>query len=107
MIRSLMLFAHVVGMLTLFAGLSLERFSLDGVQRAMTRADALPWLRLLAIVPRVFGVALAAIVLSGLYLGARVDVLGNDWMRASYGALVLMALVSGPVSRSSTAISVH
>ena len=100
MIRSLMLFAHVVGMLTLFAGLGLERFSLDGVQRSMTRADALPWLRMLAIVPRVFGVALAAIVASGFYLGARVGALGDDWMRASYGALVLMALVSGPVSRS-------
>lgn len=101
MIRSLMLFAHVVGVLMLFAGLGLERFGLDGVQRSMRRADALPWLRLLAIVPRAFGVALAAIVASGFYLGARVGVLGNDWMRASYGALVLMALVSGPLSRSS------
>ena len=100
MIRSLVLFTHVVGVLALFVGLGLEWIGLDGIQRSTTRAEALPWLRLIAIVPRVFGTALAAIVVSGFYLGARVGVLGNDWMRASYGALLLMAIVSGPVSRS-------
>ncbi len=100
MIRSLVLFTHVVGVLALFVGLGLEWIGLDGIQRSTTRAQALPWLRLIAIVPRLFGTALAAIVVSGFYLGARVGVLGNDWMRASYGALLLMAIVSGPVSRS-------
>ena len=100
MIRSLVLFTHVVGVLALFVGLGLEWIGLDGIQRSTTRAEALPWLRLIAIVPRLFGMALAAIVVSGFYLGARVGVLGNDWMRASYGALLLMAIVSGPVSRS-------
>ncbi len=100
MIRSLVLFTHVVGVLALFVGLGLEWIGLDGIQRSTTRAEALPWLRLIAIVPRLFGTALAAIVVSGFYLGARVGVLGNDWMRASYGALLLMAIVSGPVSRS-------
>jgi hypothetical protein len=101
MIRSLMLFAHVVGMLTLFAGLGLEWVSLHGIQRSTTGAEASPWLQLVAILPRIFGAALAAIIASGLYLGARVGVLGNDWMRASYSALALMAVVSGPVSRGS------
>jgi hypothetical protein len=100
MIRSLVLFTHVVGVLALFVGLGLEWIGLDGIQRSTTRAEALPWLRLIAVVPRLFGTALAAIVVSGFYLGARVGVLGNDWMRASYGALLLMAIVSGPVSRS-------
>jgi hypothetical protein len=92
----------VVGVLALFVGLGLEWIGLDGIQRSTTRAEALPWLRLIVIVPRLFGTALAAIVVSGFYLGARVGVLGNDWMRASYGALLLMAIVSGPVSRSPT-----
>ena len=100
MIRSLVLFTHVVGVLALFLGLGLEWIGLDGIQRSITRAEALPWLRLIGIVPRLFGTALATIVVSGFYLGARVGVLGNDWMRASYGALLLMAIVSGPVSRS-------
>ena len=100
MIPSLTLFVHVVGMLTLFVGLGLEWASLDGLQRSITREQALPWLRLVVMVPRVSGIAVAAIVVSGFYLGARVGVLGNDWMRATYGALFLMAIVSGPVSRS-------
>jgi uncharacterized membrane protein len=100
MIRSLMLFAHVVGVLGLFVGLGLEWIGLDGMRRSRTRAEALPWLRLVASVPRLSGMALAAIVVSGVYLGARIGALGNDWMRASYGALLLMAIVSGPVARS-------
>ena len=100
MIPSLTLFVHVVGMLTLFVGLGLEWAGLDGLRRSITREQALPWLRLVVMVPRVSGIAVAAIVVSGFYLGARVGVLGNDWMRASYGALSVMAIVSGPVSRA-------
>jgi hypothetical protein len=100
MTRSLTLFVHVVGMVTLFVGLGLEWASLNGLQRSITREHALTWLRLGVMVPRVSGIAVAAIVVSGFYLGARVGVLGNDWMRASYGALLLMAIVGGPVSRS-------
>ena len=100
MILSLTLFVHIVGMLTLFVGLGLEWVSLDGLQRSITREQALPWQRLIVMVPRVSGIAVAAIVLSGFYLGARVGVLGNDWMRATYVALLLMAIVGGPVSRS-------
>jgi len=60
MIRSLVLFTHVVGVLALFVGLGLEWIGLDGVQRSTTRAEALPWLRLIAIVPRLFGTALSS-----------------------------------------------
>ena len=56
MIRSLVLFTHVVGVLALFVGLGLEWIGLDGIQRSTTRAEALPWLRLIAIVPRLFGI---------------------------------------------------
>src|SRR5438034_89146 len=56
MIRSLILFGHVVGVLVLFVGLGLEWLSVE------------------------FGV------------------LRNDWMRASYGALALMAVVAGLVA---------
>jgi hypothetical protein len=44
MIRSLTLFVHVVGMVTLFVGLGLEWASLNGLQRSITREHALTWL---------------------------------------------------------------
>jgi hypothetical protein len=100
MIRSLVLFTHVVGVLALFVGLALEWIAMNGIRRSTTLAEAAPWLRLLVTVPRVSGIAMAAIVVSGFYLGARVGVLGNGWIRASYGGLLLMAIVGGPVSRS-------
>jgi hypothetical protein len=100
MIRSLVLFTHVVGVLALFVGLALEWIAMSGMRRSTTLPEALPWLRLVVTVPRVSGIAVAAIVLSGFYLGARIGVLGNDWIRASYGGLLLMAIVGGPVSRS-------
>src|SRR5712671_786337 len=100
MIRSLMLFAHIVGVLALFVGLGFEWISLDAVERSTTRAEALPWVRLGAVVPRMSGIASAVIVASGFYLGARFGVLGNEWMRVSYGALLLMAFSSGLVART-------
>src|SRR5712671_131827 len=114
MIRSLVLFTHVVGALVLFVGLGLVWIGLDGIQRSTTRAEALPWLRLIAIVPRVFGTALAAIVVSGFYLGARVGVLGNDSMRAlkrvaevqADGTVALRAAAANPILRLSLRIRV-
>ena len=87
MIRSLVLFVHVVGVLALFAGLAIERFGVDAVRRAATRIS---------------GLAVAVTVASGVYLGARFGVLGDDWMRASYVALALMA-IAGTVSRRPSA----
>ena len=99
MIRSVVLFAHVVGVLGLFVGLGVEWLSLNAVQRSTTRNEALRWVRVSSVLPRVMGVALAVIVASGFYLGARIGVLGDGWMRASYAALLVMGIVGGPVAR--------
>jgi uncharacterized membrane protein len=82
----------------LFVGLALEWLSLESVRRSTERAEALLWVRASAAVPRVSGFALALIVASGFYLGARIGVLGNGWMRVSYAALLLMAIVGGPMA---------
>jgi hypothetical protein len=99
MIRSVVLFAHVVGVLGLFVGLGVEWLSLNAVQRSTTRDEALRWVHVSGVLVRVMGVTLAVIVASGFYLGARIGVLGDGWMRASYAALLVMGIVGGPVSR--------
>jgi hypothetical protein len=88
MIHSLVLFVHITGVLTMFAGLALEAF---GVESAGNTT------------PRVFGIGAPLTVLSGFYLGARFGVLGNDWMRASYGAIVVM-MAAGTLARRSEAL---
>jgi hypothetical protein len=100
MIRSLVLFTHVVGVIALFAALILEWLGFDSVQRATTRAEALPWVRVNMALQRVYGIAFATIIASGFYLGRRFGVLGDGWMLASYGTLVLMGILGGPIMKS-------
>jgi hypothetical protein len=88
MIRSVVLFVHIAGVLALFVGLALEAFGVESVRKAA---------------PRISGIAVALTVLSGFYLGARFGVLGDAWTRASYGAIVVMA-VAGALARRSDAL---
>jgi hypothetical protein len=99
MIRSVVLFAHVGGVLALFGALAVECVGWASVRRSMARAEALPFFRLNLAVQRVYGIALAVIVASGVYLGRQYGVLGAGWMLASYGGLLLIA-ISGGTSRS-------
>jgi hypothetical protein len=85
MIRSLVLFIHITGVLAMFAGLALETFGAEAAGKAA---------------PRISGVGAALTVLSGFYLGARVGVLGDDWMRASYAGIVVM-MAAGTLARRS------
>jgi hypothetical protein len=88
MIRSLVLFVHITGVLTMFAALALEAFRVEPTGRA----------------PRIFGLAGPLTLLSGLYMGARFGVLGDGWMRAPYAAIVVMAAAAGPLARRSDAL---
>jgi hypothetical protein len=88
MIRSLVLFAHITGVLMMFAGLALEAFGGTSSGTATSRMSTL-------------GVALT--VLAGFYLGARFGVLGDVWMRAAYGAIVAM-MAAGALARRSDAL---
>lgn len=88
MIRSLVLFVHITGVLTMFAGLAIEAFGVESAGKATKRVS---------------GIAVALTVLSGFYLGARFGVLGDGWMRASYGAIVVMA-AAGTLGRRSDAL---
>jgi hypothetical protein len=98
MVRSLVLFTHVVGVLALFTGLILEWVGWITVQRSTARPEALASIRMNVALERVYGIALATIIVSGVYLGRRFGLLGDGWMLASYGGLLLIAL-SAAVAR--------
>jgi hypothetical protein len=88
MIRSVVLFVHIAGVLALFAGLALEAFGVEAARKAA---------------PRISGIAMAVTVVAGFYLGARFGVLRNEWLLASYGAIVVMA-AAGALARRSDAL---
>ena len=88
MIRSLVLFVHITGVLTMFAGLALEAYGVELAGKATSRMP---------------GIAAALTVLSGVYLGARFGILRADWMRTSYGAIGVM-IAAGTFARRSAAL---
>lgn len=88
MIQSLVLFVHITGVLGMCAGLALEAFGVESSRKAP---------------PRIFKLAAPLTLLSGFYLGARFGVLGNAWLRASYGGIVLM-VAAGTLARRSDAL---
>jgi hypothetical protein len=89
MIRSLVLFTHVVAVIALAVGLVLEWFALNAVQLTTTREEGLRWVKLNVASQRELGIAFGATLLSGLYLSG-LGVLGRGWMLASYAAILLI-----------------
>ena len=92
--RSIVLFAHIVGMLLLFIALSLEWLSLESSRRSTAPGQTEAWMRLSAALPRVYGVAVGLILASGVYLAARVGVHDFAWVRLSFGGLILVGILS-------------
>lgn len=88
MIRSLVLFLHITGVITMFAGFALEAFGVEPGGKATARIS---------------GIGVALTVLAGFYLGARFRVLGAGWMLASYAAMVAM-MATGTLGRRSEAL---
>jgi hypothetical protein len=100
-VRSLVLFAHIVGMLMLFVGLSLEWLSLESLKRSTTPAHSSSWVRIYGAQPRVYGAAFLLILVSGMVLAARAGLHELPWVRLSFGGLLLMGLL-GALVRSRT-----
>lgn len=99
-IRSVVLFAHVVGMLVLFVGLALEWISLESLRRSSVPGAGSRWVSLLRALPRFAGTAVGLILVSGIYLAIRVGVLDMAWVRVSFVSMVLMGVLGGPAVRS-------
>lgn len=99
-VRSVVLFAHIVGMLVLFARFALEWLSLNSLRESSASIEGWPWLTVLAVLPRYIGAAVGLILVSGMYLGSRVGVLDSAWVLVSFGSMVLMGILGGPMVRS-------
>ncbi|HUC76664.1 MAG TPA: hypothetical protein VMS04_15285 [Vicinamibacterales bacterium] len=93
--RSLALFAHVLGMLALFVALTVEWIAVALLRtgdRARPSSFAVDLLRQL---PRLTGIAVALILASGLAMAAQFGVLRSAWVGVSFAAMVLMGGMGG------------
>ena len=93
MIRSVVLFTHVVGMLLLFVGFAFEWLSLKALRRATTLEHAASWVRLQDMLPRVYGLAIATIFVSGVLLARRIGAFELAWVRLALGLLLVMGIL--------------
>ena len=93
--RSIVLFAHLVGMLALFAGLAIEWLCVERL-RAPDEPGPSPFtVRVLERLPRVTGIAGAVVLLSGIPLAARIGVLRAAFVGVSFVGMVLMTALGG------------
>ena len=88
---SFVLFAHITGVLAMFACLSLEVLSLSRLRRASTLSEIQLWIE---PVPRLSRIALGSlliILLTGVFLAIQMSGFGLGWLRVTVAAFLLMA----------------
>jgi hypothetical protein len=93
----LALFLHVVGVLGLFAALTVEGIVLRGIRESVTGDQARTWLGLLRPQRIVGPAALLLILLPGLYLAATIDT-GGGWIGAGLVGFVAIGILGGAVT---------
>jgi hypothetical protein len=93
--RSIALFAHLVGMLALFAGLTIEWLCVERLRSPDEPGPPMFTVGTLERLPRVTGIAVALILLSGIPLAAWSGVLRAAFVGASFVGMVLMAALGG------------
>src|SRR5215813_7818892 len=98
-IRSLVLFAHVLGALSLFVALALEWLTLELVRTTHGTEPPSLAIRGLRVLPRLTGIAVGLILLTGMFLAARVAVFEFAWVRLSFRGMVLMGVLGAVALR--------
>jgi uncharacterized membrane protein len=98
-IRSILLFAHLVGMLALFAGLAIEWLYVERLSAPDEPGPSQFTVKVLERLPRVTAIAGAVILLSGIPLAAQIGVLRAAFVGMSFAGLVLMTALGGVALR--------
>lgn len=97
--QSVALFAHIVGVLTLFVALAVEWMSVELLRTGDPAGPSSLATSLLRRLGRLGGVALLLILVSGMYMAGTFGVQGSAWVRVSFGSMVLMGALGGPALR--------
>jgi hypothetical protein len=92
---ALILFSHIAGAFFLFAGLALEWAAVSYLRKNPARVQADSSLHLAGVAPRFYGPALGVILLSGGYLGSKIDGFSQGWVLVSLVTLFFIGII-GP-----------
>jgi len=90
---ALILFSHIAGAFFLFAGLALEWAAVSYLRRNPPRFQADSSLHLAGVAPRLYGPALGVILLSGGYLGSKIDGFSQGWVLVSVVTLFFIGII--------------
>jgi hypothetical protein len=97
---NVVLFVHVLGVVTLFAAFSATQLGGAGLRRAESTEHARLWLGLLRVTGPMFGVAFLLILAAGLYMTADVWNFSTSWIIVALITVgVMLALGGGVVGR--------
>jgi hypothetical protein len=89
--RSIALSVHILGVIALFVVMAQEWLTVNLLRASDARLLPSAPVAVLTALPRLTGIAAAAILVSGIYLAAHVGVLRSGWVDVSFGTMVLMA----------------
>ena len=90
---ALVLFSHIAGAFFLFAGLALEWVAVSYLRRNHQRFQVDSSLHLAGVAPRLYGPALGVILLSGGYLGSKIDGFSQGWVLVSVVTLFFIGII--------------
>jgi uncharacterized membrane protein len=90
---ALILFSHIAGAFFLFAGLALEWAAVSYLRRNPARVQADSSLHLAGLAPRLYGPALGVILLSGGYLGSKIEGFKQGWVLVSLVILFFIGII--------------
>jgi hypothetical protein len=87
---SFVLFAHITGVLAMFACLSLEVLSLSRLRRASTLSEVQLWIEPVPRLSRIALGSLLVILLTGVFLTIQMSGFGLAWLKVTVAAFLLM-----------------
>jgi hypothetical protein len=103
-IYSLVLFVHVMAVLSMFTALSFEALSLFHLRRVSKLTEARRWIEPVPHLPLVAMGSLLLLFFSGVYLAVRMSVLDLAWPKVTVGALLLIGPLGALTGRRMRAI---
>lgn len=101
---AVVLFLHLTSVLSLFAALCIEVLSLFRLRRASTSAEIRSWTEPIPRLPLISMASVLVVFFSGVYLAMRMSAFSSAWIRATLGAILIIAPLGAVTGRRAGAI---